>query len=381
MKGKLLFLLVCVVALFSSCQQKKAEFNVGWITTTAGLGDGSLNDAIVEGLDQIVAEKGESVLTFSYTTPNTLSDYESIVKDYAASKDYDLIIGTAFEMFKPMSEVAALYPEQKFLIIDQRANEEYPNMAGLWFEQNHQNFLSGIFASYMLNHPDDFPGISAEGVAEGKVVASIMGIELPNLLDGGTGYEAGALLYDNTFSDGTLIYKNYVANTFGDPEKGKNLAKTAISADGVDSFIGMAAATSRGMYTFLGTIPLYSINMDSSKARETFKETIIATGRKGTLPALKKNVYSLLDGTWEGGTRNHTFADGVGEFIFSEHMEIPQEARDFMEEMRILLNDGVVEIPYHVDYKRAESNQRDLTPWLDEYVPVMREHFGVNGGE
>eukprot|EP01037_Dinobryon_pediforme_P024817 gene24817-26741_t len=117
-----------------------SPLRVAMVTSESGLGDRSFNDMMVEGLKKAKADFG---IDYVVIQPRAVSDFQQSLAR-AAGQKFDLIVGSSFDMVKPMTEVAKAFPDQKFGLID--ANMEVPNVVAAVAKDWEGSFLAGWVA-------------------------------------------------------------------------------------------------------------------------------------------------------------------------------------------------------------------------------------------
>ena len=118
----LLVVVLAVAGVYISRGSKEAEetvvsddrLKVAMVTDVGGLGDKSFNDAAYDGLKMLEADMGVEI---KVVESSKMEDYVPNLKSLADQK-YDMIWAIGFLMTDALAEVAEMYPEQKFGIID-----------------------------------------------------------------------------------------------------------------------------------------------------------------------------------------------------------------------------------------------------------------------
>ena len=122
---KTLAIVLMVLCVFSAFAQGAAEGNTTddqikavLLTDATGIDDKSFNAAAWRGILSFYGDNGAGRGTlYENITAQTSDDYVPNLKN-AAEADWDLIITTGFTWGDALTEVAALYPDQKFIIVD-----------------------------------------------------------------------------------------------------------------------------------------------------------------------------------------------------------------------------------------------------------------------
>ena len=104
-KGFVSLLSVAAIG-FTVASPAMAKVKVAMITSESGLGDRSFNDMMNEGMKRAQKELG---IDYVVIQPRSISDFQpTLVR--AANQGFDIIIGSSFDMIKPMQAVAAAFP-------------------------------------------------------------------------------------------------------------------------------------------------------------------------------------------------------------------------------------------------------------------------------
>jgi basic membrane protein A len=168
------------------------------VTDSGGLGDRSFNDGAYRGLTDAKALFGADITVLQ---SRSAADYQPNLT-VLANKEYDEIFAVAFQMARDVDDVATLFPQRNFAIIDAVVDE--PNVASVTFREEEGSFLAGAAAAM---------------ASKTHTIAFLGGIDIALLQKFEAGYTAGAHEIDP--SDRVLV--KYIGS-FADPAAGKELA-------------------------------------------------------------------------------------------------------------------------------------------------------------
>jgi basic membrane protein A len=221
-KNRIFCLIISLILAlaFTTTGMAAAPFRVGLVTDLGGLGDKSFNDAAYDGLKQLHKKFGAEI---KIVESNKMEDYVPNLKSLADQK-YDMIWGIGFLMKSAMEEVARMYPNLKFGIIDEYINQ--PNIACVTFKEEEGSFLVGIVA-----------GIDTKK----NSVGFIGGMDFPLIRKFEAGFTAGVKAVNRK-----ATIRSAYAGSFDNPAKGKELA-TAQFTFGADIVYHAAGATGLGV--------------------------------------------------------------------------------------------------------------------------------------
>lgn len=142
-KNRILILLtslVLVLALSLTGIAAAKPFRVAMVTDIGGLSDKSFNDAAYDGMKKLQKDQGAEI---KVVESSKMEDYVPNLKSLADQK-YDMIWAIGFLMADSVKEVAKMYPNQKFGIIDSEVN--VPNVVSVTFKEQEGSFLVGVIA-------------------------------------------------------------------------------------------------------------------------------------------------------------------------------------------------------------------------------------------
>ncbi|MBP7095553.1 MAG: BMP family ABC transporter substrate-binding protein [Spirochaetia bacterium] len=239
MKYRVLLLALLVPALVMfGCQKSEPApvakaFTVGLVTDVGGIDDKSFNQGTWEGVVKFAADNGlVKDKDVKYLQSAAEQDYVPNLSTFADEK-LDIIIAPGFLFVQAMGEVAAKYPEQKFLLIDdlvKDANGNFvPNVANATFAEHEGSFLVGVAA-----------GLKAK--ADGKnTLGFIGGMKFALIEKFQAGFEQGVKA---VFPEAKILVD--YADSFTDAAKGQALAQKQFNA-GAYIIFHAAGATGNGM--------------------------------------------------------------------------------------------------------------------------------------
>jgi basic membrane protein A len=327
----------------------KAGIKVGLVTDVGGRGDKSFNDSALRGLEDWAA--GWALETVPPDLANvgiTSLDVNPVIVESKANEDYvpnltkmaadekcDLVIAVGFMLTGAVAEVAAQFPNTKFMLIDGVLTDEsgnvldpYPaNVVSYTFKEHEGSFLVGAMAGYMTKT---------------NIVGFIGGMEVPIIKKFEAGYRAGVM----TANPDAKVLVNYTGN-FTSADDGK---KNAVAQFGQNADIIFAAAGACG----IGVIEaakekgegFFAIGVDSD-------QDYMAPGR--VLTSMIKHVdlsvwlacKSVIDGTFKGGIVELGVKEGgVNHSLLTYTKDIiPQEVLDKIATIKDMIIKGTLVVP------------------------------------
>lgn len=312
------------------------KFRVGLCLSTGGRGDRSFNDQAYDGVTRAVNEFG---IEMDLAEPKELAEIEPFLTDFAKSGEYDVIIAVGFSSAEQVKNVAALYPEEKFLLIDSAYND-YENVASLTFNKSEEGFLTGVFCAYFASM--DSIKINGTDVAlkdSKKTIGAILGVESPDILEALAGLYAGLKYVDPEVK---AIYGS--VGSWSDQNKAAEIAM-AMYDQGVNMVWQDAGAAGQGIFTAAADYDLYSLGWNSVQ-HELDPEHLPCSVIKGVDVAAYEWIKDYLEsGTFVSGNKDNNCANGSIYMVYSDAFEIPQEVVDAVEAARVKLANGEIVSP------------------------------------
>ena len=312
------------------------KFRVGLCLSTGGRGDRSFNDQAYDGVTRAVNEFG---IEMDLAEPKELAEIEPFLTDFAKSGEYDVIIAVGFSSAEQVKNVAALYPEEKFLLIDSACND-YENVASLTFNKSEEGFLTGVFCAYFASM--DSIKINGTDVAlkdSKKTIGAILGVESPDILEALAGLYAGLKYVDPEVK---AIYGS--VGSWCDQNKAAEIAM-AMYDQGVNMVWQDAGAAGQGIFTAAADYDLYSLGWNSVQ-HELDPEHLPCSVIKGVDVAAYEWIKDYLEsGTFVSGNKDNNCANGSIYMVYSDAFEIPQEVVDAVEAARVKLANGEIVSP------------------------------------
>lgn len=210
------------------------------LVTPGSVADAAWNAGAFAGLNAIADSLGVEV---SHVEARTPAEQEEALRSYAAA-GYALVFGHGFEFQQPAERVAAEFPETVFAITSgQRVSG---NVVPLIFRIHEATYLLGMLAG---------------GLTESGALGFVGGMELPPIVLGLNGWEAGARAVRPDVESRTTWL-----NSFDDVSAGQEAA-LAMMRLGVDQLHHNADAAALGIFSAAREAPgvlVYGANADQS---------------------------------------------------------------------------------------------------------------------
>jgi basic membrane protein A len=233
------FAILLFVSIFviSACAPQPANcaredvFCVGMVTSFDGVDDHGLNQATWETLQNIQTQVGIARLDMieSIDTRDWLKNVS-----FFAENNYDVVVTVGRNLSDITVAVASEYPATQFIGIDQQLENEYANLATIYFPTEQAGFLAGMLA--------------AQATEANKVGAVCESSGIESVWRFCEAFRAGAK-YENDDMRVVVMYRDSGSSDslFNDPEWGEERAAIQIEG-GADVLTGFGGNTAQGAF-------------------------------------------------------------------------------------------------------------------------------------
>jgi basic membrane protein A len=211
-------------------------YNVCYLVN-GSLGDKSFFDSAEAGLEQLRADGRINLKTIEMGgTDEDKPTWLSTLYEVSDAAEYDLIICGTDQMPDNLREVAAKYPDQKYLIFDDNTYVgQNGNVVNVTFKQNDLGYLVGVFAACMTADTS-VPNINSD-----PVVGFVGGADSPVINDFLYGFILGARSVSPDIKIDTRYTNDYV-----DTAVAKEYGLSMINDSKCDIIWGVAGAAGNG---------------------------------------------------------------------------------------------------------------------------------------
>lgn len=311
--------------------QEKAG-KVAIVYTVTGKGDLSFNDSAYKGAEKAMEELGVELVEVE---PTSLSDTEQAFEEMSAEGDYDLIIGLTYEPLDAITAVAPNYPDQKYALIDTDAGQD--NVESYIARENESAFLAGCFAALMQQEKGTL--LNDDKKAIGIVPA--LDADVPNRHV--AGYTCGAKFIDPEVE----VMVDYVGD-FSDTAAAQAIAETMYN-NGADIIYQVAAGAGLGVFKTAEDDQFMAIGLDDNQ--NYLNPDIIGMS---TLKMVNEFVYTAIEDAisdnFKGGeVMSMGLKEGGVSYTFDDsNVEVPQNVKDALEEIKEMIINGDIEVPNKV---------------------------------
>ncbi|MBU4349502.1 BMP family ABC transporter substrate-binding protein [bacterium] len=312
-----LIILFCTISFVSA----EKQLVMAMVTNEAGLGDQCYNDGAWAGL--IMAEEKfgiEKKVLESREQANFVPHFMTL-----AEQKLDLIVAVGFMMTDALAEVAELFPETNFCIVD--GVVDAPNVACLLFKENEAAFLVGAVAAKM---------------AKSGIVGFVGGMETPITKKFEAGYRAGVM----TANPDVKVLVSY-AGTFADPAKGEEMA-TAQYNQGADVIVQVANQTGLGVINAAKKMNKYVIGAEIDQ-NYLAPDNVITSMIKRVDIAIFNAAKMVKEGNFKGGIYRYGMKEGGGDIAPTTGKLVPKEILDYVNILKQMIIEGEINPPTTLD--------------------------------
>ena len=351
--GLLLILAGMLAAEREALAQDQGLPKVALFLNIGGKEDSGFTDSAYRGLEKAAAQLAVKA---SYVEHTRWLDLERTLNQVAAS-DAGMIIGVGFAFSEKFSQLAAKYPEKKFVCIDYSPRYDDrgnilplpDNLAGLTFREEEGSYLVGAIAALKSS--------------TGKI-GFIGGMECPLIRKFEAGYTAGARAVRPNIRVASR-YAGISGQAFNDPVKGYRLA-TQMYKDGVDIIYHAAGGTGAGLFRAAREMKRLAIGVDTDESAKA-PDLVLTSMTKNLDTTVYEVVRSWVTGNFSGGLKTFGLREkGVG-FVYNEKNseQIGDDVYGKIAELQTKIIQGELAVPTAVP-SRTQMTREDLQTLLSD---------------
>ena len=310
----------------------EAKLKVAFVTSKSGMGDRSFNDMIDQGMKRAVKELD---IEYSIIQPRSISEFQSTLTR-AAGQGFDVIIGSSFDMIKPMQAAAAAFPDQKFGLVDVGPDPIAPNVISSVTKDWEGSFLVGVIAAK---------------VTKTGTIGFVGGKDIPIIHRFFVGYYYGAKMANPDVN----VLESY-SGTFTDPAAGKEYTLALINQKSDINF-AVAGATSSGVIDAAKETKTFAIGVDSNQNYLAPGFVLTSMVKRVDTQAFDM-IKAVADGTFKGGTvLYYGLKEGGVDAAMDENNAglIPEDVLKQIDGLRQKVISGEIVVPNYFDLKPGQK--------------------------
>lgn len=306
----------------------KSTAHIGIIFTQAGLGGNSFNDLALEGVKRASEELG---ISYDQVEPKSVADEEIIQDEMASSGEYDLIICVGDEQVDALNNVAAVYTDQRFALLD--ATSDLGNVASYSCKAQEGSFMVGALAVLAKQEQID------SRLSDSNTVGFIGGVDNPLINQFAAGYKAGASYVNPDIT----ILTDYVGS-FNDPTTARTIANTFYEK-GADVIFHASGASGMGLFQAAEEKGFVSIGVNLNQ-NTIAPDYIMASMLKRLDNCAYHAIASVVNGTYTGENQLLGLSDGGVDFtVEGSNIQVPDHVLQKLDEIRERVTAGGIEVP------------------------------------
>lgn len=307
---------------------ERSSAHIGIVFTQAGLGGNSFNDLALDGVRRAASELG---ITYDQVEPKSVADEEIIQDEMASSEEYDLIICVGDEQVDALNNVASVYTNQRFALLD--ATSELDNVASYSCKAQEGSFMVGALAVLAKQEQID------SKLSDSNTIGFIGGVDNPLINEFAAGYQAGAAYADPDIT----VLKDYVGG-FNDPTTARTIANT-FHEKGADVIFHASGASGMGLFQAAEEKGFVSIGVNLNQ-NSIAPDYIMASMLKKLDTCAYHAIASVVDGTYTGENQLLGLSDGGVDFtVEGSNIKVPDSVLEKLDEIREEIVSGKIEVP------------------------------------
>jgi basic membrane protein A len=293
-------------------QESEKTYKVAMICDSS-ISDGGWGAACYNAMAAAAEEYGFET---QYTDGLSTADFSSSMRSYC-DLSFDLIFAPGNQYTDAVEEVAADYPDVKFVLLN--GTVETDNIVSILPDANQIGYMAGALAGLMTKT---------------NSIGFIGGMELDTTKAKLSCYEAAAKVVNPSVE----VYSAY-AGSFSDTAKGKEIAGSMISMNNVDVMFGDASAVDSGAREVLAEYEdKYDVGQPSDLLATQESEVIVCSVVTDNATMLGLCMKDVQDGTFgnktiygdlsNGALSVGTFSDAVPADVQEKYLEIVETIKD-----------------------------------------------------
>ncbi|WP_277542092.1 substrate-binding domain-containing protein [Haloarcula laminariae] len=312
--------------------------NIAIVSSPAGFDDNAFNDLAVEGLQ---SAQEEYDIEINQVEETEQSNYQSTQSTLAESGDYDLIVLVSYNHTEALTQNAADYPDQNWMLINDYVDE--PNVTGYTWANHEMSYLAGVLGGTMtteeLSHEGNStePGNAHIGFVGGEDGALINAFE--------ESYKAGAEWVNSDIT----VDVGYIGN-YSDTDTASNIASSQYD-NGADIIYHAAASAGQGVFGAAQENNRFAIGVDADQSvtLEEFQDVIIGSAVKYINEGTREVAAAVAEDNFESVAGANTLGldeEGV-DVVIGQAFEgdMPDVVSQNIQEAKDGITSGDIEVP------------------------------------
>nr|WP_245626006.1 BMP family ABC transporter substrate-binding protein [Haloparvum sedimenti] len=312
--------------------------NVAIVSSPAGFDDNAFNDLAVQGLE---SAQEDYDLEINQVEETEQSNYQSTQANLAESGDYDLIVLVSYNHTEALTQNAADYPDQNWMLINDHVDE--PNVAGYTWANHEMSYLAGVLGGTMTTEELSHEGNSNEpSEAHVGFVGGVDG-SLINAFE--EAYKAGA----EWVNSDVTVDVGYIGD-YSDTDTAASIASSQYD-NGADIVYHAAAAAGQGVFEAAQENSRFAIGVDADQSvtLEEFQDVIIGSAVKYINEGTREVASAVAEDDFGSVTGANTLGldeEGV-DVVIGQAFEgnLPDVVSQNVQDAKDGITSGDIEVP------------------------------------
>ncbi|NQV19756.1 MAG: BMP family ABC transporter substrate-binding protein [Armatimonadetes bacterium] len=300
------FLILLILIMILSCNTStKSAIKVGMISSFGGFENQSFTGNCQEGLERAAADFD---VIAEYAEADSIGDFESVMNGLAEN-GCELIFPIGFAQSEATYNIAQIFPEVDFAIIDFEFEESIGNIQSIIFETDEASFPLGFLAAFWADLQD----------ANEPKIGYVGGMDIPPVNQFIVGYLNGKNYFNEKYNKNVTDDGTY-AGSFYDEELGFDLADSLIS-NGVDVIFPVAGQTGNGVLLAAKENEKWGIGVDVDAyfILPEVRDILLSSCLKRADNAVYNTVDDFMNDNFNGGGVYHGTLENEGVGIAPYH--------------------------------------------------------------
>ncbi|WP_122089208.1 BMP family lipoprotein [Halalkalicoccus subterraneus] len=312
--------------------------NVAIVSSPAGFDDNAFNDLALEGL-QTAAEEYD--IEINEVEETEQAQYQSTQSELASSGEYDLIVLVSYNHTEALTQNAADYPDQNWMLINDHVEE--PNVAGYTWANHEMSYLAGVLAGTMTTEELSQGGISNDPAT--AQIGFVGGVDESLINAFEQSYVAGA----EWVNQDVEVNVGYIGD-YTDTDTAADIASSQYGA-GADIVYHAAAAAGRGVFEAAQENGRLAIGVDSDQSQTLpdFQDVILGSAVKYINEGTREVAVAIAEGNFESVTGDNTLGleDEAVDCVIGQAFEgqLPDAVQQNLDEAKQGITNGDITVP------------------------------------
>lgn len=312
--------------------------NIAIVSSPAGFDDNAFNDLALEGL-QTAAEEYD--IEINQVEETQQAQYQSTQSELAQSGEYDLIVLVSYNHTEALTQNAADYPDQNWMLINDHVDE--PNVAGYTWANHQMSYLAGVLGGTMTT--EEFAQEGGETDPTNPQIGFVGGVDESLINAFEQSYVAGAQWVDENVS----VNVGYIGD-YTDTDTAADIASSQYGA-GADIVYHAAAAAGRGVFQAAQNQGRFAIGVDADQSQTLpdFQDIILGSAVKFINEGTREAAIAVAEDDFDSVAGDNTLGleDEAVDCVIGQAFEgdLPNIVNQNLEEAKQGILNGDIEVP------------------------------------